>query len=60
MAVHFNTRIEKIISIYHEQDFCTSAERHFFTSHGKEPADGMGGTVKRLAAKASLERVYNN
>ena len=25
-------------------------------SHGKGPCDGVGGTVKRLAAKASLQR----
>jgi hypothetical protein len=38
---------KKIINIYHEQDFGLSAEWHFFaTSHGKGPADGMGGTVK--------------
>ena len=33
------------------------AEWHFFaTSHGKGPCDGVGGTVKRLAARASLQR----
>ncbi len=32
------------------------AEWHFFaTSHGKSPCDGIGGTVKRLAARASLQ-----
>jgi hypothetical protein len=60
MAVQLNTRTEKIINIYHEQDFGLSAEWHFFTSHGKEPADRMGGTVKRRAAKKSLQKVYNN
>ena len=37
------------------------AEWHFFfaTSHGKGPCDGIGGTVKRLAAKASLQRPYS-
>jgi hypothetical protein len=40
----------KFINIYHEQDFGLSAEWHFFaTKNGKEPADGIGGTVKRLA-----------
>ena len=35
------------------------AEWHFFaTSHGKGPCDGVGGTVKRLAAHASLQRPY--
>ena len=28
----------------------------FATSHGKSPCDGVGGTVKRLAARASLQR----
>jgi hypothetical protein len=36
------------------------AEWHFFaTSHGKGPCDGVGGTVKRLAVRASLQRPYN-
>ena len=28
----------------------------FATSHGKNACDGVGGTVKRLAAHASLQR----
>ena len=44
---------------YHKADFGIDAEWHFFaTSHGKGPCDGLGGTVKRLAAKASLQRPY--
>ena len=27
----------------------------FATSHGKSPCDGIGGTVKRLVARASLQ-----
>jgi hypothetical protein len=46
---------------FHEQDFGMPAEWHFFaTSHGKGPCDGVGGTVKRLAARASLQRPYEN
>jgi hypothetical protein len=30
---------------------------YFASSHGKGPRDGIGGTVKRLAAKASLQHV---
>jgi len=42
------------------QDFKLAAEWHFFpTSHGKGPCDGIGGTLKRLAARASLQRVNN-
>ena len=29
------------------------------TSHGKGACDGLGGTVKRLAARASLQRLYD-
>ncbi len=32
----------------------------FATSHGKGPCDGVGGTVKRLAARASLQQPYAN
>ena len=40
----------------HQADFGLRAEWHFFaTSHGKSPCDGIGGTVKRLAARASLQ-----
>lgn len=40
----------------HEDDYGISAEWHFFaTSHGKGPCDGIGGTVKRLATRASLQ-----
>jgi len=41
---------------HHKVDFGVDAEWHFFaTSHGKGPCDGLGGTVKRLAARASLQ-----
>ncbi len=32
----------------------------FATSHGKQPCDGIGGTVKRLVTKASLQRDVSN
>ena len=42
----------------HEDDFGLQAEWNFFaTSHGKNACDGVGGTVKREAAKASLQAV---
>ena len=45
----------------HKDDFGISAEWHFSaTSHGKGACDGLGGTVKRLAARASLQRPYND
>ena len=41
----------------HHQDFGLDASWTFFaTSHGKSPCDGIGGTVKRLTARASLQR----
>jgi len=45
----------------HKADFGIEAEWHFSaTSHGKGPSDGVGGTVKRLAARASLQRPYDH
>ena len=32
----------------------------FATSHGKQPCDGIGGTVKHLTAKVSLQRLYSD
>lgn len=41
---------------YHEDDFDIPAEWHFFaTAHGKVPRDEIGGILKRLAARASLQ-----
>ena len=46
---------------HHEEDFGVLAEWHFFaTVHGKSGADGIGGTVKRTAAKASLQRLVKD
>ena len=45
----------------HEDDFGVFAEWHFSaTAHGKGACDGVGGTVKRLAARASLQKPYND
>eukprot|EP00731_Ephydatia_muelleri_P038331 Em0723g2a len=41
--------------------FWSAAEWHFFaTSHGKSAGDGAGGTLKRLATKASLQHAYKD
>ena len=32
----------------------------FETSHGKGPCDGVGGTVKRLAARVCLQRPFED
>lgn len=45
---------------YHKEDFKINAEWHFFASyHGKGPCDGVGGTIKRAAARASLQLPFN-
>jgi hypothetical protein len=45
---------------YHEEDFGLACEWNFFaTSHGKNACDGIGGTVKRATARASLQRTTN-
>lgn len=42
----------------HLTDFDMACKWNFFaTGHGKGPCDGIGGTVKRLAARASLQRI---
>ncbi|MFZ2538857.1 MAG: hypothetical protein WAX04_08135, partial [Oscillospiraceae bacterium] len=41
--------------------FGLSAKWHFFaTSHGKSPCDGVGGTIKRLVARAILQATTSN
>ena len=43
------------------EDFGAAAEWHFSaTSHGKRACDGVGGTVNRFAARASLSKVYSS
>ena len=43
---------------YHEQHHSLKASWTFFaTSHGKQPCDGIGGTVESLVARESLKRV---
>ena len=46
---------------HHNADFNISTEWNFFgTNHKKSPCDGIGGTTKRLAARASLQRPTEN
>ena len=41
----------------HSSDFRVKCEWNFFaTSHVKSPCDGIGGTVKQLVTRASLQR----
>ncbi|CAG9765892.1 unnamed protein product [Ceutorhynchus assimilis] len=53
---------KNFLNLYnHKRDFDIDAEWHFYaTSHGKSACDGIGGTVKRLVRKASLQRENNN
>ena len=58
-ASQYKNRKNFINLCFHEADFGVPAEWHFSaTSHGKGACDGVGGTVKRLAARASLQRPY--
>ena len=41
----------------HQKEFGLQAEWNFFaTSLGKSPCDGLGGTIKRITARTSLQR----
>lgn len=56
-AAQFKNKKNFVNLCYHEADFECTAEWHFFaTSHGKGPSDALGGTVKREARRASLQR----
>ncbi|SMN01563.1 hypothetical protein SPONN_2634 [uncultured Candidatus Thioglobus sp.] len=58
-ASQYKNRKNFINLCHHEKDFGVLAEWHFSaTSHGKGACDGLGGTVKRLAARTSLQRPY--
>ena len=60
-AAQYKNRKNFINLCYHMEDFGVQAEWHFFaTSHGKTCADGIAGTLKRLATKASLQNLYEN
>ena len=55
-ASQYKNRKNFLNLCYHHTDFGIAAEWHFSaTSHGKGACDGVGGTVKRLAARASLQ-----
>lgn len=56
-AAQYKNRKNFLNICLHENDFGIKAEWHFSaTSHGKGACDGVGGTVKRLAARASLQK----
>lgn len=56
-AQHYKNRFNFSNLMKHKEDFGVDAEWHFHaTAHGKGPCDGIGGNLKRLAARASLQR----
>ena len=60
-ASQYKNRKNLLNLCHHKDDFRVKAEWHFSaTSHGKGACDGLGGTVRRLAARASLQRPYND
>ena len=59
-AAQYKNRKNFVNLCQHEEDFGVAAEWHFSaTSHGKGACDGVGGTVKRLAARSSLQHPYD-
>lgn len=61
-AAQYKSRKNFINLCHHMEDFGIEADswNFFATSHGKGPCDGLGGTIKRLATKASLQRPFDN
>ena len=57
-ALQYKNRKNFMNLCLHKDDFGISAEWHFSATSGA--CDGLGGTVKRLAARASLQRPYND
>ncbi|GBM76115.1 hypothetical protein AVEN_18946-1 [Araneus ventricosus] len=46
---------------HHEKDHGVKAEWYFFASyHGKGDCDGIGGSIKCMSTKASLQRPYKD
>lgn len=55
-AAQYKNRYNFLNLAHHFEKFSIIAEWHFFAScHGKSPCDGTGGTVKRLARRASIQ-----
>lgn len=56
-ASQYKNRYNLCNLMHHEEDFGCKAEWNFHpTSHGKNLCDGVGGTVKRKAHNASLQK----
>ena len=60
-AAQYKNRKNLFNLCQHKTEFGIEAEWNFFaTSHGKSPCDAIGGTVKRVTARASLQRPRGN
>jgi hypothetical protein len=60
-AAQYKTEKKLLNIICHNEHLAVPAEWHFLaTTYGKSACDGVGGTLKRLAAKASLQQPYND
>ena len=60
-AAQYKNRKNIVNLCYHKEDFWVQAEWYFYaTSHNKGQCDGIGGTIKCLAATASLQRAYHS
>lgn len=58
MSAKYKNKKNFINLCYREKDFGIYADWHFFAfSHGKCPNDGIREIVKKLAAKANLQRI---
>ena len=56
-AAQYKNKKNFVNLAFHVKDYMIEAEWHFFaTAHGKGAPDGIGGTLKRQAARASLQR----
>ena len=60
-ASQYKNRKNFINLCHHEIDYKIKAEWHFSaTSHGEGACDGVGGTIKRLTARTSLQEQASN
>jgi hypothetical protein len=59
VALQYKNRKHFFSLHYHDHDLGIDAMRHFFaTSHGKGACNWIGGTIKRLVRKESLQNPY--
>jgi len=60
-AAQYKNKFNFVNVSFHDEDFGVQCDWNFFaTSHGKNSCDGVGGTLKRVAASASLSRTHSD